>query len=240
MILNTLVNTIKRKSHRGNQSITTDAITTDIIACANESLRDVYKLVPKKYFWKQGTVAVTAGTIAVPSVWSLDPTCQEPEIFWYTWSPGNSQFTLSKIMSNMEWFHSVWNVNTSPYQPIYFRDIGLDTSGNRQIEIFPASNVSLTLNYEYYIKKPVDLSTANLTQEIPVIPDQYHDVIEKGALYYFIKGFDDAAGKTAKEDYDEALLTIEIGDERNQDGDLTLRWQKKQTLLPGFRLGNGI
>ncbi len=240
MLLNTLCNTVKRKSHRGNQSVTTDQITTDIIACANEALRDVYKLLPKKYFWAQGTISVTAGTQGVPSVWSLASNCQEPETFWYVWSPGNSQFTLSKVMSNMEWFNAVWNVNTTPYQPIYFRDIGNDTSGNRQIEIFPASNTSLTLNYEYYIKKPTDLTTSNLSSEIPTIPDQYHDVIEKGALYYFIKGFDDSAAQIAKADYDAAMMAIEIADERNQDGDLSLRWQKKQTLLPGFRLSNGI
>ncbi len=238
MILNTLVNTVKRKSHRGNQSVTIDQITTDIIACANEAIRDIYKLIPKRYFWKQGTVAVTSGTQGVPSVWSLASDLQEPIVFWYIWSPGNSQFQLSKVFSDQEWFAMVWNVNTAPYQPIYFRDIGLDTSGNRQIEIFPAANTSLTLNYEYYIKKPIDLVAANLSTEIPVIPDLYHDVIEKGALYYFIKGFDDSAAQIAKADYEAAKMSIEIADERDQDGDLAFRWQKKQTLLPGFRLSN--
>jgi hypothetical protein len=237
MLLNTLCNTVKRKSHRGSQSVTTDTITTDIIACANEAIRDVYKHVPKKYFHALGTVAVTAGTIGVPSTWSLDSSCQSPETFWYIWSPGNAQFTLSKVQSNAEWFHAVWNVNTSPYQPIYFRDLGLDTSGNWQIEIFPASNTALTLNYEYYIKKPADLNSSNLLQEIPVIPDLYHDVIEKGALYYFIKGFDDAAGETALKDYERAQEAMDEADDNNLDGDAAFRWQKKQTMLPGFRLG---
>ncbi len=236
MILNTLVNTVKRKSHRGNQSVTTDQITTDIIACANEAIRDVYKLIPKRYLWKQGTVAITAGTQAVPSVWPLASDCQEPIIFWYTWTPGNAQFNLSKIFSDHEWFSGVWNVNTAPYQPIYFRDIGLDASGYRQIEIFPASNTSLTLNYEYYIRKPADLAAADLVSEIPTIPDLYHDVIEKGAYYYFLKGFDDSAAAIAKGDYEASKLSVEIADERDQDGELSIRWSKKQTLLPGFRL----
>ncbi len=240
MILNTLVKTIKRESHRGNQSVTTDAITSDIIACANESIRDIYKLIPKRYFWKQSTIAVTAGTQGVPSFWSLASDCQEPIVFWYIWSPGNSQFQLSRVFSDIEWFHAVWNVNTTPYQPIYFRDIGLDTSGNRQIEIFPSANTSLTLNYEYYIKKPADLLVGDLASEIPVIPDLYHDTIAKGALYYFLKGFDDNSAAIAKGDYDAAKMAIEIADEQNQDGDLSLRWSKKQTLLPGFRLSNGI
>lgn len=220
--------------------MTTDQITTDIIACANEAIRDTYKLIPKRYFWKQATISVTPGTQGVPSFWSLASDCQEPIVFWYIWSPGNSQFQLSKIFSDMEWFSAVWNVNTTPYQPIYFRDIGLDVSGSRQIEIFPAANVPLTVNYEYYIKKPVDLNTGNLTQEIPVIPDLYHDIIAKGALYYFLKGFDDSAAQIAKGDYDGAKLAIEIADEQNQDGELSIRWSKKQTLLPGFRLSNGI
>ena len=236
MILNTLVQTVKRKSHRGNQAVTTDQVTTDIIACANESIRDIYKLIPKRYFWKKGTIAVTAGAQGVPDVWSLASDCQEPIIFWYIWSPGNGQFSLSKVESDQEWFAMVWNVNTAPYQPIYFRDIGLDGSGNRQIEIFPPANTSLTLNYEYYIKKPVDLTTLVLSNEIPTIPDLYHDVIEKGALYYFLKGFDDTAAQIAKGDYESAKLAIEMADERDLDGLLSIRWSKKQTLLPGFRL----
>jgi hypothetical protein len=233
--LNTLCNTVKRKSHRGNQAVTTDQITTDIIACANESIRDLYKLIPKRYFWKQGTIAVTPGTQAVASFWSLASDCQEPIAFWYAWAT-TTQFYLSKIYSDQEWFSKVWNINTVPNQPIYFRDIGLDTSGNRQIEIFPASSASLTFNYEYYIKKPADLLPGDLTSEIPIIPDLYHDAIEKGALYYFLKQFDDSAAPAAKADYDAAKQSIEIADEQNLDGELAFRWEKKQTLLPGFRL----
>ena len=236
MLLSTLCNTVKRESHRGNQSITTDQITTDIVACANEALRDVYKMVPKRYFWKQGTVAVTTGTIAVPSVWSLASDCQEAIVFWYVWPLGSSLFKLAKVQSDQEWFQGVWTNVTPPNQPIYFRDIGLDTSGARTIEIFPPSSQSLTLNYEYYIKKPSDLTTANLSAEIPVIPDLYHDVIAKGALYYFLKGYDDKLQAVAKADYDSAKLAVEEADENNQDGTLALRWQKTQTMLPGFRL----
>ena len=236
MLLNTLVKTVKRKSHRGSQGVTTDQITTDIIACANEAIREIYKLVPKKFFWKQGTLTVTPGTQGVPSVWSLDNTCQEPIVFWYIWQPGTTQFQLAKIFSHQEWFSGVWNINTTPYQPIYFRDIGLDSSGNRQIEIFPASNTSITLNYEYYIKKPVDLGNSDLTLEIPVIPDIYHDAIETGALYKFLKGFDDPKTPEAKADYESMLMAMEMGDERDLDGSLSMRWEKRQTLLPGFRL----
>ena len=84
MVLNTVIKTIKRKSHRGSQTITTDTITTDVIACINEAIRDVAKLIPKRYWFKQSSVALTVGVAGTASVWSLASDVQEAILFHYT------------------------------------------------------------------------------------------------------------------------------------------------------------
>lgn len=236
MLLNTVVKTIKRKSHRGSQTVTTDQITTDIIACINEAIRDVAKLIPKRYWFKQSTVALTVGVAGTPSLWSLASDCQELILAHYT--SGTTVTRLAKLDSDAEWLDKIWNPNTVVGLPLYFREVGPAAStGYKQIEVFPIPNGSITLNCEYYKNKPSDLSSSDLSTEIPTIPDSVQDVVEKGALYYFLKGFDDSLQMVAKKDYEEAKLEMEIADERDLDSDLRLRWNMgRPNLPPGFRL----
>ena len=237
MLLSTIVKSVKRKSHRGAQGTTTDQITTDIIACVNEAVRDVSKLIPKRYWFAQETIALSAGTQATPYTASLASNCQESNNFWYTLSGSN--YTLQKVDSDKEWVNKYWNVSQVPQQPLYYREIGPNSStGYKQIEIFPMPNTTYTLNHEYYKTKGVDLTTAELASELPTIPDHVQDVVEKGALYYFLKGFDDGAGEIAKRDYEEAKLAMDISGDRNLDSDLRLRWNmmRGNLLPPGFRL----
>ena len=237
MILNTLVKTVKRKSHRGSQSVTTDQITTDIVACANEAIRDMIKLVPKRFWFKQSTVAVTVGVAGTAAVYSLASDVLEPINFWY--NTGGSKYVLEKIDSDQEWINGVWDPNAAIQKPRYYREIGPNSSTfYKQIEIFPIADASYTLNYEYYKTKGADLTTssADLAAEITIIPDYCHDAIEKGALYYFLKGFDDPAGEVAKRDYEQAKLDVEIADERDKDSDLRLRLTRPYYNVPGFRL----
>ena len=237
MTLNTICKTVKRKAHRGSQSVTTDQITTDIIACINEAIREVAQLLPKRYWYKQSTVALTVGTIAVPSTWSLPSDCQELILCHYTSS--NSVIRLAKIDSDSEWIDKIWNINQAVNKPRYYREIGLNTStGYKQIEVFPIPDASYTLNVEYYKNKPTDLTSSDLSTDIITIPDSVQDAVEKGSLYLFLKGFDDSLQIVAKKDYDEAKMAMEIADERDIDSDVRLRFNmmRSNLLPPGFRL----
>lgn len=235
MLLSTIVKTIKRKSHRGSQAVTTDQITTDIIACVNEAIRDVVKLIPKRYWFKQGTIALSAGTQAVPALYSLPSDCQEAILFHYT--ANSSVFKLVKIDSDAEWIDKIWNINQTTFRPTYYREVGINASTSyKQIEVFPIPDGSYTLNCEYYKNKPADLTTSDLAIEIPTIPDSVQDTVEKGGLYYFLKGFDDALGMVAEKDYEKAKMSMEIADERDLDSDVRLRFAmvKSSLLPPGF------
>lgn len=233
MLLNTAVKAIKRKSHRGTQAVTSDQITLDIIACINEAMRDVVKLLPKRFWFKQGSIAVVAGVAGTPAVYSLPSDCQEPIILHYTTS--NQLYQMMKIDSDKEWIRGVWNPAQSTQRPMYYREIGPDTNGYKQIEIFPISDASYTMKIEYYKVKGTDLTVSDLSTAIPDVPDYCLDVIEKGGLYYFIKGFDDPGGPAAKMDYYEAKQALEMADERDADSDLTLRLVRPSFLYPGFR-----
>lgn len=235
MVLNKIVKTVKRKSHRGSQSTTNDQITTDIVECVNEALREVCRMLPKQFFHKKGTpLSVTTGVVGTPAVYSLASDVQEPIVFWY--NVNSNFFKLHKIPSDQEWVNGVWDPNGALEDPRFFREIGPDASGYKQIEIYPIPKQNLTLNYEYYRTKTSDLDADDLNTELPDIPDYLQDVIEKGALYYFIKGFDDAAGEIAKRDFEQAKLALEIADEQNADALPALRFPKKHYTLPGFRL----
>jgi hypothetical protein len=234
VLLNTIVKDIKRESHRGNQVITTDQITADIVAAVNKAMRDIEKLLPKRFWRKTGTLTTVIGTQGVPAILSLPTDLNEISDIWYT--VGTVYFTFYKVESDREWIRQVWNPNASVNRPYYYREIGPDNSGNRQIEIFPIPYEILTLTLEYYRLKSADLTVANLSSELPDIPDKYQDVIQKGALYYFLKGYDDPLGQIAKGDYEQAKLALENGDDADMDSELRLRFGMLQYRLPGFRM----
>ena len=242
MLLNTLVKTVKRDTHRGSQAVTTDQITTDIVANCNRAIREVVKLLPKRFWFKQSTVAMTVGVAGTPATYSLASDCQEPILFHYTSS--GSVYRLKKIDSDAEWIDQIWNVAQAVDRPRFYRELGPNSStGYKQIEVFPIPNGSYTLNYEYYRTKGSDLTTANLESEIPDLPDYLHDILEKGAVYYFLKSFDDPAARpdgSAERDYLRAQLQLENADERDIDSDNQMRWGMGQPNLlpPGFRLDN--
>jgi hypothetical protein len=197
----------------------------------------VAKLIPKRYWFKQDAVALTLGTKAVPAVYPLASDCQELILLHYT--TNNTVYRLAKVDSDGEWISKIWNINQDVNRPLYYREIGSATgTGYKQIEIFPIPAGSYTLNYEYYKNKPSDLTVADIATEVPSIPDSVQDAVEKGALYYFLKGFDDSLQMVAKKDYDEARIAMEIADERDLDSDVRLRFNmtRANMLPPGFRL----
>lgn len=234
MLLLTAVNTIKRKSHRGNQTITSDQITTDIIACINEAARDIQKLLPKRFWLKQNTLNFTVGTTGTPAVFSLPSDCQDLSMITYVVS--NVYYVIEKVESDREWLRGIWNPLVAPLRPMWMRELGPDGSGNKQIEVFPQASTSITANIEYYRLKSADLTVASINSNIPDIPDQYQDCVEKGGLYYFLKGFDDQLGQIAEADYSKAKMALEVGDERDSAGDLRIRMGTARYEIPGFRL----
>ncbi len=240
MILNTIVQTIKRKSHRGNQSITTDQITLDIIACINETAREVQRMLPKRIWWNALTFNTTVGSVGVPARYSLDPSVQELSMIQYT-TPSASGFpgvyyVVTKIDSDREWLTQIWNPVTTTQRPMWFREIGPDASGNKQIELFPIPDAVYTINYEFYRLRSPDMTVSQLSSAIPDIPDQYQDVLEKGALYKFYKQFDDPQQAVALKDYEDARKDMNVADENEYDTDLRIRLGKVRFELPGFRL----
>lgn len=240
MILNTIVNTIKRKAHRGSQLVTTDQITADIVACINETTREVQTMLPKRFWWVSSSFSTTIGTIGVPAQYSLPSNLQALSMVYYV-TPGTAQFpgvyyVVTKVDSDREWLTQIWNPVTYPQRPMWFREIGFDVNGNRQIELFPIPDAVYTIQFEYYRLRTGDMTVAQLGNQVPDIPDQYQDVIEKGALYKFYKQFDDPQQAIALKDYEEARKVLTVGDENEFDTELRIRMGKVRFELPGFRL----
>ena len=235
MLLNTLVKAVKRKSHRGDQAVTTDQITTDVIACINETIRDIYKLLPKRFLFKQGSVALSAGVAGTAATYSLASDVQEPIIFHFT--SGGALYILDKVDTDRDWIKGVWDPNLAVNRPEVYREIGPNSStGYKQIEVFPIPSGSFTLNYEYYRSKGVDLTSSDLASEVTIIPDQFQDCLEKGALYYFLKGFDDPMQGVAKTDYEESKHSLNVGDDQDKDTDLAFKYDNQVYYRqPGFK-----
>lgn len=223
MLVNTAVKSIKRKSHRGDQAVTTDQITLDVLACLSEAIRDVSKLLPKRYWHKQGTaLSLVVGVAGTPAAYSLASDVQEPILFHYT--SGGALYNLVKVDSDAEWFKKIWSPAAAVGKPMYYRELGPDASGYKRIEVFPIPDGSYSLSNEYYKVKGADLTTSDLQVEIPNIPDHVQDAVEKGGLYYFLKGFDDPLQAVAKVDYNEAKEAMNQSDEADQDANLRMRW----------------
>lgn len=215
--------------------MTSDQVTTDVIACVNEAIRDIYKLLPKRFLWKSTSVALSTGVAGTAATYSLASDVQEPIIFhFYT---GGALYILEKIDTDRDWIKQVWDPALAVNRPEVYREIGPNSStGYKQIEVFPIPNGSFTLNYEYYRSKGTDLTTADLATEISVIPDQFHDCLEKGALYYFLKGFDDPLQQIAKADYEEAKHSLNVSDDQDKDADLAMKYDNQiYWRQPGFK-----
>lgn len=222
MTLNEVVKRVKRTTHRGNQAVTTDQITLDIIQAINDSRRDVIRMVPKDWLRKSATTPIT--TVSGTSTYSLASDVQEPLLFRYT--VDDADYFLNKIDSEREFYQNTFGSNTADNKPRFFIDLGLDGSANRQILLFPTPDAAYTINYVYY-KDPskTELTITDLDTEIPDVPSYLQDVLWKGARYYFLQGFDDTANQAiAKTDYEQAKLDVDKADEANLDTEQSFRF----------------
>lgn len=223
MLLNTAVKNVKRYSHRGDQTVTTDTITTDIIAAVCDARRDLVKFLPKRYLHKQATapLSLVNGT----AVYSLASDVMEPILF--RWTLTNCLYLPKKIDSDREWYQIVYSPSQSNSIPKFYRELG-PVSQIKRVEFFPVPDQSISCDYEYY-KDPcaTELAVSDLSTEIPDFPGYLQDALWKGAMYYFLKGFDDPAQVAAKSDYDAAINALNIADDSDQDSDLSFRFGKR-------------
>lgn len=231
MLLNTGVKNVKRLSHRGDQTVTTDTITSDIVANFNIARMDLVKYLPKRYLHKQASSALSL--ISGTATYSLASDVMEPILFRYTHS--NSLYLPTKVLSDREWYQLIYSPSQSNTLPKYYRELGATTGTIKRIEFFPVPDQSLSCDYEYY-KDPcaTDLTTSDLASNIPDFPGYLCDALWKGALYYFLKGFDDPQAAGAKADYDFAITTLNVMDESDQDSEVNFRFGRK----PSEDMGN--
>lgn len=225
MTVNDAVKRIKDRSHRGNVDITTDSITAQILRALSDALRELNRRVPKRKLWKEGSLSVVQGTVR----YSLASDVQEPIVFRYTVS--GTLYLPVKVESDREWFENIFDPDAAQDDPDFYREIGPDSSGNKQIEFYPTPKQALTVSYEYYKSPATELTTSDLTSQIPNLPDELHDAAWKGGLYHFLKGFDDAGQAIAQSDYERAKLELDSADEQDQDLDLQLRFGKSDNKL---------
>ena len=218
MILGDAVKRVKDRSHRGDSTITSDEITAKILRAFSDAKRELIRRIPKRKLFKQDTLSVLQGT----TIYSLASDLQEPIAFSYVLN--NSLRRLQKVDSDREWLDNFFRPNTDQNDPTVYREIGADGSGNRQIELFPTPKQSLTIDYEYYKTTNTEFTTSDLSTEIADLPEEIHDALWKGALYHFLKGFDDQGQIIAKQDYVEAISAYDNDDEEDLDTDLAFRF----------------
>lgn len=224
MTLNDIVKRVKNRAHRGDINITTDDITDQIIMCVNDARRELIRFVPKQFLRVDATSPIIATNPTI--LYSLAPDVQEPIVFRYTFQ--GVEYVLQRIESEREYYLTLFIRSQSPNRPFFYVEKGFDASKNRQIEIYPIPDPVIgpfTINYSYF-KDPTrtELTELDLNIEFPDFPIYMQDALWKGALYHFLKQFDDPGQGVAKADYDAVTMALEQAEDADQDLDLCIRW----------------
>ena len=222
MTLNDIVIRVKERSHRGKITVTTDEITAQIVRAVNDARRELVRHIPKFYFRSTASFVVSNPTV----VYALAADLQELLILHYTFN--DVEYILKRVESEREFYQTLYIFTQSTNRPFFYVDLGQNSSKQKQIQIYPTpdTNGPYTVNYTYY-KDPtqVELTTDDLNEEIPDFPSFVQDPLWKGALYHFLKSFDDAQGMAiAKLDYDKAVLEMDEAEDQDMDEELTWRW----------------
>lgn len=242
MVLNDLVVRVKTRSHRGDTAITTDAITQQIIDAVNDSRREVIRKIPKQWLRATSTFNTVAGThqTAALPLYDLPADCQEPVLLRYAFN--GADYFLSKVESEREFYLNLFGTTVVENKPLFFFDAGVNqTTRCRQVYVWPIADQVYTI-YLTYMMDPtlVDLTTADLALDIPVFPSYVQDMLWKGALYHFLKNFDDPMGQVAKLDYEEAKMAVDQADEQDLDSDLQFRMDVGRRITDFRSPGTGI
>lgn len=236
MVVNDLVNRVKRKSRRGSTSVTSDETTQQILDAINDARRDVIRLLPKQWLRSTSTVSTVIGT----SLYDLPADCQEPLLLKYTFN--GADYILSKVESEREFYLNVFGTSVANNKPLFFFDAGVNqANAKRQLFIWPAPDLVYTLDLTYMMDPTLtDLTTSDLSTTVPVFPSYLQDVLWKGALYYFLKNFDDPLQGVASTDYEKAKMDVEIADDRDLDSDLQFRMDVGRRITDFRSPGTGI
>lgn len=229
MLLSNAVKRVKDRSHRGDINTTTDTITAQILRAFSDAKRELIRRIPRRKLWKQATLSIVQGT----TTYSLASDVQEPLIFRYT--VDNTLKLPIKLDSDREWYQQIFDPNAAQADPTHYREIG-PTGNIKQVEFYPTPKRALTATYDYYKTPNTEFATSDLTSEIADVPEQLHDALWKGALYMFLKGFDDPGQAIAKQDYAEALGAYDSQEDEDHDSDLAMRFGLKSTMFnkPNF------
>lgn len=231
MTLLQVVNRVKQFSHRGDQAVTTDQDTQNIIDCVNECFWELALQIPKQAFRADGVVIPTVIGTEIYSLAGNTYPVQELIAVHYPFQ--NQSYNLKKVESEREFWGSIFILSQGHTRPYVYCPWGFDANSPpvKQIRIFPIPDAVYTLNYSYYVDPSIiTFTVADLPNQIPFFPSYLMRPLWKGALYYFLKGFDDQTMMgIAKADYDEARLKQNIAEDADLDSDLQFRFDTGQT-----------
>lgn len=219
MTVNDVIKRVKDRSHRGDVNVTTDEITNQILRAVNDARREVIRHLPKQFLRKSGSFICVPGT----ATYSLASDVNDLLYLRYTYS--NADYFPRKVQSEREFYEQVYSSQVANNKPRYYFYAGRDSSGTLQITLFPTPDQAYTINYAY-MKDPTgtDIDTTMLNSQVPDIFSPYHDTVWKGALYYFLKNFDDPLQQIAESDFNKALEDMDEGENEDGDDDLQLRF----------------
>jgi hypothetical protein len=243
MTINDAINRVKLFSHRGNQAITTDQITTDILNCLNESWVDLCQLLPRQAFRQDSdTNGTNITTVNGQDIYSLAGNpypVQELVIIHYFFN--NVNYNMKKCESEREFWGQYFYLSTAVNRPFVYVPYGFDNTGVKQIRLFPVPDQNYNLKYTFYIDPTtIDFKALLLSAQIPFLPSYLQTALWKGALYYFLKAFDDPAQVNAKADYESAKVRQDISEDADMDSDLQFRFDTARTRfvdpITGIRL----
>lgn len=224
MTVRELLKRVKDRSRKGDPNVTGDYTTLEMLRAINDARRDLIRYVPKQFLRKD---AVTPLSLVNPTVlYSLASDVMEPIIFRYTF--GGVEYVLQRIESEREYYITLFIRTQAPNRPFFYVEKGLDSSGNRQIEVYPTPLPAntYTVNYTYYKDaSKTDVTLTDIDSEFPDFPSYMQDALWKGSLYYFMAGHGGMEGVAiAKTDYEAAKIELDKIEEEDQDMDIVWRW----------------
>lgn len=223
MTLLDVVNRVKLFSHRGNQAVTTDQITSDILIAADVSYADLALKLPRQSFRQDGVAISTVAGTDIYSITGTSYPAQEYIAFHYLFQ--NVNYNLNKVESEQEFWHQVYSNNTPQMRPYCYVHWGFDGSGVKQIRLFPIPDAVYTINWSFYVDPTtVHLNTLALSTEVPFLPSYMQEALWKGALYYYLKSYDDQGQLIALQDYEKAKNMQDIAEDSAQDSNLQMRF----------------
>jgi hypothetical protein len=233
------VNRIKLFSHRGNQAITTDQITTDILNCLNEAWSDLVRMIPREVFRADGPDLSTVIGQEIYSLTGYTYPIQEFIQWHYIFQGVN--YNLKRIESEREFWGQVYFKTAAQNRPFIYVHWGYDNSGNKQIRLFPIPDQIYTLNNSYQIDATtIDFKTLTLTSTVPFFPGYMQQVLWKGGLAYFLKAYDDPMAAQRMQEYEMAKIEQDIAQDKFLDSDLQWRFDSNRTRfvdpVTGIRL----